>query len=84
MNIKQRLKAVETAINLPAPKNRILILVIDDGKDDDNDSVDDAIIGYKHDKTGIVYGVDDDLSHIKGFHFLTAVYNDDDLNDDDD
>jgi hypothetical protein len=31
-------------------------------------------LGYRDEKTGILYGVDDDLSHLEGYNVLFAEY----------
>ncbi|GDX85696.1 hypothetical protein LBMAG43_17380 [Methylococcaceae bacterium] len=63
--IKNRLEKLELLAQ--PPKNDLIIRINLAG-------VDVAPIGYRDNKTGIIYGVDDDLNHLEGFNILFAEY----------
>lgn len=65
MNIKNRLEKIEASLQ-PKKNNHIFRINLA--------GIDVAPIGYRHDKTGVIYGVNDDLNHLEGFNILFAEY----------
>jgi hypothetical protein len=69
MNIKQRLKTVESALKPIAEKNMI-IMISRAGREKEKP------ISWRNHDTGEVYGADDNLSHLKGYNVVMANYAD--------
>ncbi len=64
--LKNRLKIVEAKLTPPAIEQRI-IRITRAGRSDNP-------VSWRNHHTGEVYAVNDDLSHLKGFNVLMAVY----------
>jgi hypothetical protein len=69
MNLKNRLKIVESALKPIAEKNMI-IMISRAGREKETP------ISWRNHDTDEVYGADDNLSHLKGYNVLMANYAD--------